>query len=139
MRAILALWGPRLLLAAELGLFALVVGHLDAGLKTGLVDGQPVGRCSALEFERIGLAWLAMTTLAFAGSAISLFGRAKWAGLALFVLPVIVATTLAKYQEDRFPPCWDRPAQGEPAHGSPVQDKPAQDEPADAHTNRPMN
>lgn len=114
MRHIVTIWGPRLLLAVELALFAVVVSHLDAGLKTAMVDGQPAGHCSAAQFELIGLAWLGMTTLAFAGSLASLFGRAKWAGLALFVLPVIVATTLAKYQEDRFPPCWDRPTEQGP-------------------------
>jgi hypothetical protein len=104
------IWAPRLLLAAELALFAYVAGHSDVGLKTGLVDGQPVGTCSEQEFATVGMAWLGMTCLAFAGCLLSLFGRSKWLGLLLFALPVITATTLAKYQEDRFPACWERPA-----------------------------
>lgn len=112
MNGSVALWAPRVLLAVELVLFAVVVTHLDAGLKTAVQDGQPVGRCSVAEFEAIGLAWLGMTTLAFAGSLAILFRkRGKWLGLALFVVPVMVATTLAKYQEDRYPPCWERPAE----------------------------
>jgi len=107
----LKLWAPRLLLAAELALCAIVITHLDAGLKTEMRDGQPFGLCSKEEFEKIGLAWLGMTSVAFIGSLVSLFGRAKWAGLALFILPVIVATTMAKYQEDRFQPCWERPVE----------------------------
>lgn len=107
----IATWGPRVVLAAELVLFAVVVGHVDAGLKTEMVDGQPFGQCSQAQFEAIGLAWLGMTSLAFVGTLWSVFRRGKWLGLALFVLPVIIATTMAKYQEDRYPPCWDRPAE----------------------------
>jgi hypothetical protein len=103
-------WVPRILLAAELALFAFVVTHLDVGLKTELADGLPVGNCSEAEFATIGMAWLGMTSLAFAGCLLALFGRSKWLVLVLFALPVITATTLAKYQEDRYPACWDRPA-----------------------------
>lgn len=104
------IWVPRIVLAAELALFAFVATHLDVGLKTELVDGQPVGNCSETEFATIGMAWLGMTSLAFVGCILSLFGRSKWLGLVLFALPVIAATTMAKYQEDRYPACWERPA-----------------------------
>ena len=103
-------WASLLLLAVELAVFAFVALHLDAGLKTEMRDGQPFGTCLEKDFEIVGLAWLAMTCLAFVGAVLSLFKKSKWLWLAAFVLPVIVATTLAKYQEDRFPACWERPA-----------------------------
>jgi len=104
-------WASLLLLAVELALFAFVALHLDAGLKTEIRDGQPFGTCLEKDFEIVGLAWLAMTSTAFVGALLSLFKKSKWLWLAAFVLPVIVATTLAKYQEDRFPACWERPAE----------------------------
>ncbi|MBF0327286.1 MAG: hypothetical protein HQL42_19800 [Alphaproteobacteria bacterium] len=104
------IWIPRVLLAVELALFAFIATHLDVGLKTEMIDGQPVGNCSETEFATIGMVWLGMTCLALAGCLFSLFGRSKWLGLVLFALPVITATTMAKYQEDRYPACWERPA-----------------------------
>lgn len=104
-------WALLLLMAVELALFAYVALHLDAGLKTEMRDGQPFGICLPEQFEIVGLAWLAMTSTAFVGAVFSLFRKSKWLWLAVFVLPVVVATTLAKYQEDRFPACWERPAE----------------------------
>lgn len=111
----LALWLPRLLWGLEMVLFAVVVSHHDSGLKTEIRDGIPFGTCSQAEFETIGMVWLGMTTLAFLGCLLSLFKRrGKWTSLILFVVPVMAATTLAKYSEDRYPPCWERPAETSP-------------------------
>ena len=107
-------WVSRAVLLAELALFAYVATHLDVGLKTQIVDGLPVGDCSETAFAQVGVAWLGMTVLAFVGCGFALFSRMKWLGLVLFVLPVIAATTMAKYQESRYPACWERPEQPKP-------------------------
>jgi lipoprotein signal peptidase len=112
---VLKTWIPRLVLGLELAFCAYVALHLDAGVKTRMKDGAPWGECSTQQFEWVGLAWIGMVVAAFIGAAFSMFGRAKWIGLLVFAVPVIVVTTAAKYQEDHNPPCWERPVPGDQA------------------------
>lgn len=110
------IWAQRVLAVAQVGLLAGLVATRDAGLRTIPQGDSFVGTCSMAEAQTAGLLWIALVAVALAGSALSLFGRAKWLWLALFLGPVVAATTLSQYQHTHFPPCWDET--GAPATGS---------------------
>lgn len=112
----LKVWVPRALFGVELALLAALVVYRDAGLRT-LPQGEDfVGSCSLADAQLAGLLWMALVAIGLAGCVLALFSRSKWQGLAAFLAPVVVATTLSQYQHTHFPPCWDQT--GAPAVGN---------------------
>lgn len=103
----LKIWGPRALAVVQLGLLAALVAYRDAGLRT-IREGEGfVGSCSLADAQVAGALWLALVVVGVVGCVLALFSRSKWLGMALFLGPVVAATTLSQYQHTHFPACWD--------------------------------
>lgn len=103
----LKVWGARALAVVQMGLMAALIAYRDAGLRTVPQGDDFVGLCSLAQAQMVGLLWLALVGVGFAGCIVALFGRAKWLGLAIFLGPLVVATTITQYQQTHFPACWD--------------------------------
>lgn len=103
----LKVWGPRALMAVQVGLLAGLAVYRDAGLRTIPQGDSFTGACSMAEAQTAGLLWMALVAVALIGCVLSLFSGAKWRGMALFLGPVVIATTLSQYQHTHYPPCWD--------------------------------
>lgn len=103
----LMVWGRRALAAVELGLLAALVAYRDAGLRTVAQGDGFTGACSLADAQVAGALWLALVAIGVVGCALALFSRAKWLGMAIFLGPVVAATTLTQYQHTHFPACWD--------------------------------
>ncbi len=109
-------WGPRALAALQLGLLAALVAYRDAGLRTIPEGDGFVGACSLADAQLAGMLWVALVAVGLVGCVVALFSRAKWLGMAIFLGPVVAATTLSQYQHTHYPACWDE--HGAPASGS---------------------
>lgn len=112
----LKVWGPRALFGVELALLAALIAYRDAGLRTIPQGDDFVGACSLADAQMVGVLWMALVVFGLIGCVAALFSRSKWLGLALYLGPVVAATTLSQYQHTHFPPCWEE--SGAPATGA---------------------
>ena len=103
----LTVWGRRALAAVQLALLAALIAYRDAGLRTVPQGDDFTGTCSLADAQLVGGLWLALVAIGIAGCALALFSRAKWLGMAIFLGPVVAATTLTQYQHTHVPACWD--------------------------------